>query len=181
MRAMTGTLLLSLLCVGLVSYSCQRNSPAVDNDAAATTATGPRVAVAAIANPSDGNSKALAAAVQQRHDQAMYDAVSAVHRYVAALAANDVDKVRAAWVDGRPDLRGEVALAKLGEMRSLRIENGTPQALDKQAVPEAVEIPIRLRASVVGAPQVNYTGYYRLRRVGDAWLITSAAVYPQIR
>ncbi len=170
-------ILVSLLCGAFVSCSCQKK-PQADEIPAKQQHPAP------IGQPArrvglQGN--AATVALQQRHDQALYDAVDAVHRHVAALAARDDEKIRSGWFNDHPDAQGEVALADPRQLRSLRIENGTPKALDKLDVPEAIEIPVRLRASAVDGSQVRYTGYYRLRHVGENWLLTSASVYPELR
>jgi hypothetical protein len=178
MEAVMRKLIITLLLSGLfVSCSCQRNPQA---DGTPATTDHPE----SIRQPAHGSSvqgSAATVALQQRHDQAFYDAVDAVHRHVSALAARDEEKVRSGWINARPDAQGEVALADPGHLRSLRIENGTPKALDKEDVPEVVEIPVRLRASSTDGSQVLYTGYYRLRHVGENWLLTSASVFPELK
>lgn len=130
------------------------------------------------ASAQDASKAALAATAQQRH-AALQSAVDTLHRYLAALAAADRTTADAGWAGGRvPARSGEADLRTLQGLHTLRIENGTPVALDSAVVPTALEIPVRLRVSRQGAPLKLYAGWYRMRRAisGDGWEITSASI-----
>lgn len=122
---------------------------------------------------------ATARADATARENAMRDAVSTVHRYLTALGTGDPAKSDPFWSGGRPPrTRNEADLPTLDGLRSLRIENGTPRALDGLPLPEALEIPVTLRAGMKDAPARRYEGYYRLRRTLDkrGWELTSARV-----
>jgi len=165
-----------LLCAAAGLRSCQRDDgadagspPAGDSPATQATA-GDAVRVEAAAAQ-----RALVA----RHNQAMSTAVSTLHAYLAALGGDDRAKADAYWAGGKPPARsGEADLRTLKDLRALRTENGRPTPLDSEPVPNALEIPVELRASFRGAPQRRYRGWYRLRRaVADgSWEITSASI-----
>lgn len=112
-------------------------------------------------------------------ESAMREAVWTLHQYLTALGTGDPAKYASFWAGGEPSASSDEAdLRTLEGLQSLRIENGTPTALDSLAVPQALEIPVTLRAAIKQQPQRRYTGKYRLRkRVGEAgWEITSASV-----
>ncbi len=165
-----------LLCAAAGLRSCLHD----DGDDAASTQAGAPVAQP---NAADATATADATAAQRaliaRRNEAIADAVSALHAYLAALGGEDRAKADAYWAGGKPPARaGEADLRDLKNLRALRSENGTPSPLDSEPVPNALEIPIELRASFSDAPQRRYRGWYRLRRAvsGDGWEITSASV-----
>ncbi|MGI8561335.1 MAG: hypothetical protein ACR2J7_07875 [Luteimonas sp.] len=54
---------------------------------------------------------------------------------------------------GKPPARScEADLRTLDSLCALRIHNGTPTALDSEPAPNALEIPVALRASLDDAP-----------------------------
>lgn len=121
----------------------------------------------------------LARQAAAARDQALQDAVSTVHRYLTALGAGVPAKSDPFWSGGKPPRpRNEADLPGLDGLRSLRIENGAPRALDTLPIPEALEIPVNLRAGMQAAPMRRYQGYYRLRRTLDkqGWELTSARI-----
>ena len=114
----------------------------------------------------------------------MYVAVSTLHRYLAALGGADRAKADAFWTGKTPPAAsGEADLRSLKDLHSFRIENGTPKPLDSESVPNALEIPVELRANLQGQPLRRYRGWYRMRRaVADGgWEITSASITPVTR
>lgn len=168
-----------LLCAAAGLRSCQHD----DGDDAASTQAG---TPAAQPNTADTTAATDATAAQRalvaRRNEAMASAVSALHAYLAALGGEDRAKADAYWAGGKPPARtGEADLRDLKNLRALRSENGTPSALDSEPVPNALEIPIELRASFSDARQRRYRGWYRLRRAvsGGGWEITSASIDAQ--
>lgn len=168
-----------LLCAAAGLRSCLHD----DGDDAASTPAG---TPAAQPNTADTTAATDATAAQRalvaRRNEAMASAVSALHAYLAALGGEDRAKADAYWAGGRPPTRtGEADLRDLKNLRALRSRNGTPSRLDSDPVPNALEIPIELRASFSDAPQRRYRGWYRLRRAvtGDGWEITSASIDAQ--
>ncbi|HST44858.1 MAG TPA: hypothetical protein VLK29_06505 [Luteimonas sp.] len=123
--------------------------------------------------------QAVLAATVQRRNAALQSAVDTLQRYLAALGATDKAAADAYWANGRvPARSGEADLRALQDLRAVRIENGTPVALDSEDVPTALEIPVQLRVSRKGAAPTRYAGWYRLRRAitGERWEITSASI-----
>lgn len=164
-----------LLCAAAGLRSCLRD----DGDAASTQAGAPVAQPNAADATAAGDAVAAQRALIARRNEAMADAVSALHAYLAALGGDDRAKADAYWAGGKPPARtGEADLRELKNLRALRSENGTPSPLDSEPVPNALEIPIDLRASFSDAPQRRYRGWYRLRRAvsGGGWEITSASV-----
>ena len=120
-----------------------------------------------------------ALAVADARNAAMRAAVSTLHRYLTALGTGDRSKSDPFWSGGKPPAASnEADLRTLDDISSLRIENGTPVPLDAAPVPDALEIPVTLRAGVKGSPQRRYQGHYRLRRKLDhtQWEVTSARI-----
>lgn len=118
------------------------------------------------------------ALVARRHAD-MQDAVSVVHRYLAALGSGDSATSASYWSGGIvPRASGEADLRSRGPLRSLRSKTGMPTPLDASPIPDALEVPVELRAAVDGSPMLLYAGSYRLRRrVADGgWEITSASI-----
>jgi hypothetical protein len=114
-----------------------------------------------------------------RRNNAMHEAVSTLHQYLTALGGDDRSGADAFWAGGKPPARsGEADLRSLEGLHALRIQNGRPTAMDAGPVPDALEIPVELRASFDDAPARRYRGWYRLRRaVADgSWEITSASI-----
>lgn len=112
-------------------------------------------------------------------EAAMREAVSVLHQYLTALGTGDPEKYAPFWAGGKASASSDEAdLRRLNGLMSLRIENGTPTTLDTLPVPQALEIPVTLRAALKDQPLRRYSGKYRLRkRIGDeGWEITSASV-----
>jgi hypothetical protein len=166
-----------LLCVAAGLRSCLRDD---GDDATSTQASGAHATQPnATASTAAADATAAQLALVARRNEAMASAVSALHAYLAALGGEDRAKADTWWVGGKPPARtGEADLRDLKNLRALRSQNGTPSPLDSDPVPNALEIPIELRASFSDAPQRRYRGWYRLRRAvtGDHWEITSASI-----
>lgn len=175
-------ILLALVAIGamaaivlLAGRGCSRSQggPApVD----ATPAARARADVAVANDPaSPGDTADLAT----RRLADMQDAVSVLHRYLAALGSGDDVASASYWSGGVvPRVSGEADLRTRGPLRSLRSKTGMPTPLDASPLPDALEVPVELRAAVDGSTMLLYSGSYRLRRrVADGgWEITSAAV-----
>ncbi|HBK45534.1 MAG TPA: hypothetical protein DDZ67_03700, partial [Xanthomonadaceae bacterium] len=105
-----------------------------------------------------------------------------VHGYLAALPDPDRDGSDAFWTGGKaPPHPDDANLRAIEGLRSLRVENGAPLALDSEDPPRAVEVPVRLTAGTHEGRRI-FTGWYRLRaRVdGNGWEITSASLQPAL-
>ncbi len=167
--------LLLLSTTLFASCSCQR-----DADNAQATSTPPTAT-----QPPDTTTPAVDEAAIQKlarlQDQryaAFSGAASAVQAYLAAVGGQDWKKADMFWVNQRPG-PGEADLRSLKTLQSLRIENDTPDALDKNPVPKALEVPVNLRANFQdGRPMQRYRGWYRVRQKvsGEGWEITSASI-----
>lgn len=142
----------------------------------------PGTAESAAATTQDTAAEAEAARLRaqiRQHDDALYAAVATLQRYLAALGGDDRAAADAFWTGGQPPRNSrEADLRTLQDLRGLRIENGRPEALDSEAVPRALEIPVELRVSVANGPLRRYRGWYRMRRAvaDDRWEITSASM-----
>lgn len=170
-------LLLPLLMIGC---SCQRTPD--DATSAADTTPATRTPPTPQAEPS---AEQLAAAAQRAaHARALADAASTVHAYLGALPNSDRTTSDAFWSGGRPAPRPDDANLReiTGGLRSMRVENDRPHALDQEQPPRAVEVPVRLRISTEAGTQ-RYSGWYRLRAKvgGDGWELTSASLQPELR
>lgn len=180
MQSRAGWLVLgaiAVLCVIFGVRSCAHEESA--NITSGNTMGAPRAAAAAATDPAAEAQAAALHQASQRRDAAMYAAVATLQKYLAALGRDDgYAEADAFWANGRPPAAtGEADLRTLRDMRGMRIQNGTPKALDSNAVPEALQIPVELRVGTKGAPLHWYRGWYRLRRVdAERWEITSASV-----
>lgn len=171
-----------VVCVVLVLLALLAFRLAGERERAPGPATAARTPDAAAPAPQAADAlrqDALAREAATARENAIRDAVSTLHRYLTALGTGDAAKSDPFWSGGRPPrTRNEADLPALDGLRSLRIENGTPRALDDLALPEALEIPVTLRAGMKDAPGRRYEGYYRLRRTLDkrGWELTSARI-----
>jgi len=171
--------LLALVAAGIMLLrSCGDAAPQDSADATTPSQSG---------RADDGSGPAAdarARAIARQREAAMQAAVSTLHRYLAALGGTDRAAADAFWAGKAPPAAsGEADLRSLKKLQSLRSENETPQSLDSEAVPNALEIPVELRAGVQGEPLRRYRGWYRMRRaVADGgWEITSASIAPVTR
>lgn len=171
---LSALVLVAVLVIGV--RSCVHHEPETD----ITLAPGSADVVAV--TPQDTAADAEAARLREQirqHDDALYAAVATLQSYLAALGGDDRASADAFWAGGRPprDSR-EADLRNLQDLRGFRIENGRPEALDSEAVPRALEIPVELRVSVANGPLRRYRGWYRMRRAvaDNRWEITSASM-----
>ncbi|MCY7353572.1 MAG: hypothetical protein LH470_00500 [Lysobacter sp.] len=170
---------IALLLLGttlFASCSCQRGSDDVQTMASPQDAVATQPAVAT----SDANPAAAAELARLRDARyaAYADAASAVQGYLSAIGAQDWKKANPYWSNQQPG-SGEADLRSMKKLHALRIESDTPKALDQEPVPNALEVPVNLRASFQdGQPLRRYRGWYRLRRKvsGEGWEITSASI-----
>ncbi|WP_411834231.1 hypothetical protein [Pseudoxanthomonas mexicana] len=170
---------LAMLPLLMAGCSCSpQPDPEPENTAAGLPAAAPaRPAAQAVAV----DPVALAAA--QAQSEAMQQAVSQLHDYLGALGAGDRPRADALWSGGKPPPRADDhALRALDNLQALRIRNERPLPLDKQHPPAALEIPVRLRASLDDGQTRHLKGWYRLQRKvdGSGWEITSASLQPQL-
>lgn len=168
---------LAILILGAIVLLDRCTRDAVE---AGATLPPPSVAVSS-ADPRGGADASTAAAAAERirqRDEAMLEAVTTLQAYLGEVGAQAWSKADPYWANDRPAANSEADLRKLDKLRALRIENDIPKPLDSEPVPNALEIPVELRATVEGEAQRRYRGWYRMRRaVADgSWEITSASV-----
>lgn len=165
--------LLVAIALPLAWYSCQRDpgTQAAAPEPVESTATHAVSADTA----ADASAQAAAAAASST-------AVSTLHAYLGALPGPDRARADAYWAGTGPGERpGDAALRAITDLRSMRIQNEAPVALDRQSPPRAYEIPVDLRLDTDTGPG-RMQGSYRLRaRVdGQGWEITSASLQPAL-
>lgn len=122
-------------------------------------------------------------AQRQAQAEAMSQAVSQLHGYLGAIGAKDWDKADSYWSGGKPPPRpDDYPVRVLADMQALRIQNDRPQPLDSEQPSNAIEVPVRLRATLDSGDSRQLAGWYRLRRKvdGSGWEITSASLQPRI-
>lgn len=171
---LAGVALLVVVGVVLGVRSCSTGEGAPTHAAMATL---PPDASGAASGRAAADAAARQALMQRRND-AMVDAASTLHHYLAALPG-DRAKADTFWAGGKPPSdSGESDLRALEDLRALRIQNRTPTALDSEPVPNSLQVPVELRAIVGNASMRHYRGWYRMRRaVADGgWEITSASI-----
>jgi hypothetical protein len=164
----------ALAALLFVSCSCERKPdsleppPPADTGRQATQAAHPL----SEQDPVDGALVAQAEMVR--------DAVSGVHAYIRAAAGKDWEAADAFWVGGKAPTRpGDQVLRQLEGLQAMRIINQPPVHLDEQSPPDALEIPVVLRINDSGGSR-EITGWYRTRRDGEGWKITSASLAPAL-
>lgn len=155
------------------------SAPAQTSPATATRTT-PASATDANAEPADNQ--------DMRRFRALRAAVNTLHEYLSGLPAGDRQRLSTFWERGRlPDASGDADLHQLANLRAFRIKIDPPRSLDKETneagIPDAVEIPVSLQASLQSGEGRTYTGWYRMRRstTDDRWQITSANITPKRR
>ncbi|UNK56921.1 hypothetical protein MNQ95_12310 [Pseudoxanthomonas daejeonensis] len=177
-RSSLRLLLPALLVLPLAYWSCQRH-PAAETPAVIAPDAAPSYAGAA--TPADAGAPGAAAA-DRATATAAEQAASALHAYLGALPGADRSRADAYWTGGNPGTpAGDALLRGIPDLRSMRILNDAPVALDRQSPPRAFEIPVRLRLET-GTGQARLQGWYRLRtRIeGQGWEITSASLQPAL-
>ncbi|MFD0739398.1 hypothetical protein ACFQZQ_08905 [Lysobacter koreensis] len=174
---------LPLLYTALLgACSCQRAPDAVAA-AAGTGVHSPTPADAVRSNEAAAET-ARADQIQGQRARRIGDAVDALHSYLRKLGSGQHDAAAQHWAYQRsPSVDEEAGLRALGELQSLRIQNGTPNPLDAEAVPNYLEIPVELQAALETGQGYRYRGWYRLRYnpVTTHWEMTAASLSPVIR
>jgi hypothetical protein len=168
----------ALLIAALGGCSCSPQPPAEDELATSLQPAAPEAAMAA-----ETEEDAATRAQRQAQAEAMSQAVSQLHGYLGAIGAKDWDKADRYWSGGKPPPRpDDYAVRALADMQALRIQNDRPQPLDSEQPSNAIEIPVRLRATLDSGDSRQLGGWYRLRRKvdGSGWEITSASLQPRI-
>ena len=153
------------------------NAPIGSAPAGASTAPAPTAA-----HPAGGDTANAAAA--QRRRQAMRASIDAVHGYLQAVGKGEFEQADAYWAYRRSPSTGEESgLRTLSNLRSLRIDNRPPVALDEDPVPATVEVPVRLVATLSDRQVIRLDGWYRVRRnpVEDRWELYGASLRPVLR
>lgn len=158
-----------LALLGLAFAVREATRPAAGGRAADQTTT-----TAAVPGTGAGRDAADGAAAMARV-QAMTEAVDTLHAYLAVLFKPDRSEADGYWIDGRPAAAGESDLRQLDPVTGVRIDNARPEPLDDSTVPDALQIPVKLRIGGQG-PLRHYSGHYRMRKTGDGWRITSASI-----
>lgn len=168
----------ALLAAALGGCSCSPRPPAEDERESSAQLAAPEAAIAAKAEQD-----ATIRAQRQAQAEAMSQAVSQLHGYLGAIGAKDWDKADSYWSGGKPPPRpDDYAVRALADMQALRIQNDRPQPLDSEQPSNAIEVPVRLRATLDSGGSRQLAGWYRLRRKvdGSGWEITSASLQPRI-
>jgi pyruvate/2-oxoglutarate dehydrogenase complex dihydrolipoamide acyltransferase (E2) component len=176
---MRGSLLMvTVLLLG--GCSCGRQPDA--ESAAGTAASGQAAPAPDPAAAATSQATAMQAQAQASNAEALSQAASTVHAYLAAVAGKDWNKADAYWVGGKPPPQpDDYSVRSLQDLGSMRIDNEAPEPLDKEIPTRAVEIPVVLRARKSdGIHEIK--GWYRLRRKvsDDGWEITSASMRPSL-
>jgi hypothetical protein len=72
-------------------------------------------------------------------------------------------------------------MRSIEQLRSMRINNDAPKALDQESPSKSVEIPVTVRVRK-DSGIYEISGWYRLQRKveGDGWEITSASLQPSM-
>ncbi len=170
-------LCVAIALIAFLAVRCVRDRNAGSTPAvAAPAASGADRPAAGVSALEQAN---LARANADARNARLQDAVGTLHRYLTALGTGDPAKSDPFWSGGEPPrTRNEADLPRIDGLRSLRIENGAPRALDDLPAPESLEIPVTLRAGMKDAPARRYEGYYRLRSTLDkqGWELTSARI-----
>lgn len=165
--------LLALLVLPLAQCSCQRDADIPP------TAQVPVDATLAGASRDDPNARNRA--IADASSTAAQAAAATLHAYLGALPA-DRTRADAYWAGGDPGRTpGDAALRAIPGLRSMRIQNAPPVALDRESPPRAYEIPVDLRLDTASGP-ARMRGAYRMRtRIdGQGWEITSASLHPEL-
>lgn len=173
----------AVLALALVaaSCSCGRKAPVDAETVAAAPGATP---VAASAGAAPAATEPAAASLAAREATAMRGAVDVVQRYLARLGGADWAAADAEWAYRRqPAPSEEAGLRALLPARSMRIQTGRPRALDDEAVPAFVEVPVTLRVDTASDGAQRYDGWYRVRwnPVQREWELVAASVKPAIR
>lgn len=166
--------ILAMTTLLLVSCSCERKADA------GAQAPPPLPADTSQPSAQAGYASPLEDQAAMARSEAIRVAVSDVHAYIRAAAAKDWAKADAFWSGGKPPARpGDQVLRELEGLQAMRIVNQPPVHLDQQSPPDALEIPVELRIRDSGGSR-KINGWYRARRDGAQWKITSASLAPAL-
>ena len=166
--------LLALLVLPLAQCSCQRDADTLPTAQVPVDAT--------LAGASRDEPNARNRAIADASSAAAQAAAATLHAYLGALPAADRTRADAYWAGGDPGRTpGDAALRAIPGLRSMRIQNAPPVALDRESPPRAYEIPVDLRLDTASGP-ARMRGAYRMRtRIdGRGWEITSASLQPDL-
>lgn len=170
-----GLLMLASLWLG--GCSCGRESDREPVGATPTSVAAPAAPAGPALAPAP-DPEALVA--QERATAALMAAVSTVHAYLAALTSRDMARADGFWLGGRPPADADDgSLRAIADLRSAQIRNGRARALDAEAPPRAIEVPIRLRVHTDSGSR-RIEGWYRVAAdpSGEGWVITAASLQP---
>jgi hypothetical protein len=168
--------MLSLTALLLIAgCSCQRNAEQ-SQEATTAAATAPEQEQVPLAQPGQPIETLPA-------EKAGYaEAASTLHAYLRVIAAKQWNEADSYWTGGKaPSQPGDMSIRAAQDLRSMRIQNGSPKPLDNESPARSIEIPVTLRVrETTGITEIN--GWYRLRRKvgGDGWEITSASLQPAL-
>lgn len=106
-----------------------------------------------------------------------------LNRYVIALLNRDRSASDAAWAipPADPHRADDAAIRQLQDLRTLRLDSGTPLARDGRQPSRLLEVPVRLRATTARGT-FRFGGWYRVQPSPDgrAWQIQSAQLRPTL-
>ena len=168
--------MLSLTALLLIAgCSCQRNAEQ-SQEATTAAATAPEQEQAPLAQPG----QPIETPPSEKAGYA--EAASTLHAYLRVIAAKQWNEADSYWSGGKaPSQPGDTSVRAAQDLRSMRIQNGSPKPLDNESPARSIEIPVTLRVrETTGITEIN--GWYRLRRKvgGDGWEITSASLQPAL-
>jgi hypothetical protein len=169
--------MLSLAVLLLIAgCSCQRNP----EESGEETAVAKAAALEQDQAPSAQPTQPAEATVSEKATHAQ--AASTLHAYLRAVAAKQWDEADGYWTGGKaPSQPGDASIRAAQDLRSMRIQNGSPKPLDQESPARSIEIPVTLRVrESAGITEIN--GWYRMRRKvrEDGWEITSASLQPAL-
>ncbi len=151
--------------------------------------------VAPVPAPASADAQAVAdtdaAPLQRATIDPLFAAVAAdaeppsvmLNRYVIALLNRNRSASDAAWaippVD--PHRADDAAIRQLQDLRTLRLDSGTPLARDGRQPSRLLEVPVRLRATTAQGT-FRFRGWYHVQPSPDgrAWQIQSAQLRPTL-
>ena len=169
------------LIVPLALLGCSKPAAAPD------VAPAPAVASAG----TQGITSTEAASLQTPAIDPLFAAVAAdaqppsvmLNRYVIALLNRNRSASDAAWAmpPADPHRADDAAIRQLQDLRTLRLDSGTPLARDGRQPSRLLEGPVRLRATTAQGT-FRFGGWYRVQPSPDgrAWQIQSAQLRPTL-
>lgn len=169
--------MLSVVALLLIAgCSCQRNAEQSQEEAAVAEAATPKQEQVPLAQPDQP-------AETRPSEKATYaQAASTLHSYLRVVAAKQWGEADGYWTGGKaPSQPGDASVRAVPDLRSMRIQNGSPKPLDQESPARSIEIPVTLRVrETTGITEIS--GWYRMRRKvkEDGWEITSASLRPAL-